>query len=539
MSAPALDRIQRVGSTKARIYTPPLEENCGPTGELAEEHSWGYDCIWFLENVCHWDLLPWQKWLYIHALEKGVDGKGFRYQIVVVLIARQNGKTKWLRGLGLWRLFMDKFGRPDPYWPAARLAVIAAQNLDYAESMLKEVVDEVRDNPLLSPELLNHRETNGKHKMMLTNRRNWRAATASRKGARSLSVDIAMLDELREHHTFDAWNAITPTTTARPYSQIIACSNAGDGRSEVLRSQRDACTRRIKTGETRDTRTGYFEWSVPMDVDPHDPAYWYLANPSMGQLNDFTVDDLRGFLEAMEFRNMPGFQTEHLCQWVDALEPGVIPAQHWAETVDPDSRRAEGATLSCAVDVNYNRTRAYVVVAAKRADGNVHMEVVAAAAGTDWLIPWFLDRDENNDPRKKKFKYIAMQKTGAPVSGLIQEFKEAGIDVTEVNTGVELQAAFSTLYDGIVEHGIYHRPASLLDRAASSAVSRNSGEAMVFDRRNSPVDAAPLVACSLAVWLEINPPGIKVPTVHEWPDENVIDTWQKEADEMWGKDGGW
>lgn len=814
----ALDRIERIGSTKARVYTPPLEEHCGPTGELTEEWSWGYDCIEFLEQVCGWHLLAWQRWLYIHALEKGAGQKGFRFKILVIMVARQNGKTKWLRGLGLWRLFMDKFGRASGDWPAARMAVIAAQNLDYAESMLKEVVDEVRDNPLLSPELLNHRETNGKHRMILTNRRNWRAATASRKGARSLSVDIAMLDELREHTTWDAWRAIVPTTTTRPYSQVVCASNAGDVRSEVLRAQRDACVRRIKNRETSETSMGFFEWSVPMEVDPHDPAYWYMANPSMGLLNDFTIDDLRGYLEAMEFRDMAGFQTEHLaldvetpvlttggwvtmgslrvgdqvfhpyghpvdvirttevfddrtcyevvttdgrhvvadadhrwmvkdrrsnrgwetlttqqlldrgvtrdrsggryayrlpnqatiiskpvdlpldpyvlgawlgdgtaskpeitcvwknkhvpdaylvagteqrlallqglmdtdgsidhanrvrfcntnkqmaesvlylarslgqratlvsshgdtaymvsftasgiqpfrlprkaalvhesfsrsgertaisiksitavparltrcitvdspdslflagsgliptqnCQWVDALEPGIMPAEHWAETIDVNSRPLDDTPVVAAVDLNYMRTRGYIAVAARRADGNVHVEVVQADRGTDWIVPWFLATADGHDkPRVEEFTHIVIQKTGAPISGMIDEFTEAGIDVVEINSGVELAAAFGTLYDGICEHVIYHRPAAVLDRAAASAVARNSGESLVFDRRNSPVDASPLIACSLAAHIEANPPEVGNPTVHQWPDEDVIEQWQKEADELW------
>lgn len=529
-----LDRIERIGSTKARLFTPPLPEHCGPTGELTEEWSWGYDCIWFLEKVCGWHLLPWQKWLYIQALEKGPDQQGFRFKILVILVARQNGKTKWLKGLGLWRLFMDKFGRAAGDWPGARQAVIAAQNLDYAESMLKEVVDEVRDNGLLRPELINHKETNGKHRMLLTNRRIWRAATASRRGARSLSVDIAMLDELREHTTWDAWRAIVPTTTTRSFSQVVCASNAGDQRSEVLRAQRDACVRRIKNGETDITQMGFYEWSVPMEVDPHDPAYWYQANPAMGMLNDFTLDDLRGYLEAMEFRDMPGFQTEHLCQWVDAMEPGVMPAEHWAETMDHSSRRAADAPVVAAIDINYNRTRGYVAVAARRPDGNVHIEIVAAAPGTDWIIPWFLGSAEpHRPPRKSEYTHIVVQKTGAPISGMIEEFTEAKIDVIEVNTGVELAGAFGTLYDGICEHIIYHRPALVLDRAAASAVARNSGDQMVFDRRNSPVDASPLIACSLAAYIEANPPEYIVPTIHPWPDEDEIEEWQAEADKMW------
>lgn len=514
------EEIRTIGSTKARVYTPPLPEHCGPTGELLPEWSWGYDCIDFLENVCKWKLLPWQKWAYINALEKGADGTGFRYQIVVVMVARQNGKSQWLRGLGLWRLFLNKFGRSSPHCPAARLALIAAQNLSYSEGLLREVVDEVRDNPLLRKELVNHRETNGQHRLILTNRRYWRAATASRKGARSLSVDLAELDELREHTTWDAWNAIVPTTTARPYAQVVCASNAGDQRSEVLRSLKDSCTRRILTKDTEKTRTGYFEWSVPPDVDPRDESYWYMANPSMGLLNDFTIDDLRGFLEAMEYRNLPGFQTENLCMWVDSLEPGILPAEHWEMTLDPDSRRAPDAPVYACVDVNYDRTRSYVAIAAKRPDNRIHFEVVAAARGTDWLAPWFAER-------KGKFEAVGVQKVGAPASVLIPELEEVGAPIVPIAQGIEMQSVSGQFYDAIVQHQAMHRPALVLDRAAASTVGRTNGDAFVFDRRNSPVDAAPLVAAAGAVWLLQNPPKTVVPTVHTWPDEEEIAQWEK------------
>jgi len=530
MTAAFVDEvIPAQGSTTPRIYTKPLDVNC--TGQVDDEEcicgcglnpdtSWGFDCIDFLLNVCHWQLMPWQEWLYVHALEKQTDGTGFRFQILVILVARQNGKSRWLKGLGLWRLFLSRYGRVDAHCPGARLAVIAAQNLDYAENMLKEVVDEIRDNPLLCRELINHRVTNGKHRAILTNRRYWRAATASRKGARSLSVDIAMLDELREHTTWDAWNAIVPTTTVRRYSQVVCTSNAGDSRSEVLRAARDGAMRRVLTGETENTRIGLFEWSVPMEEDPKDPAFWHMANPSMGLLNDFSLDDLRGYLEAMEYRNLAGFQTEHLCQWVDSLQPGILPAEHWAETIDPTSRRDESAPVFAALDVNYDRTRSYVCIAGRRADGNLHIEIAVAASGTDWVVEYLAER-------KKKFKAVAVQKTGAPVSGMIDDIKRAGVKVVEWGPSNEIAGACAMLYDQITEHRIFHRPAGALDRAAASGVARNVSEGWVFDRRNSPVDVSPLIACAAAAWLEHKRPG--TPTVHEWPDEDVIRQWEEEG----------
>ncbi|QIS20597.1 hypothetical protein [Nocardia terpenica] len=44
-----------------------------------------------------------------------------------------------------------------------------------------------------------------------------------------------LLDELREHQSWDAWGASTKTTLARPHAQVWGFSNAGDSLSVVLR----------------------------------------------------------------------------------------------------------------------------------------------------------------------------------------------------------------------------------------------------------------------------------------------------------------
>lgn len=462
------------GSTEARLFTPPLRE-------LTPETSWGFECIDFIENVLGWSLLPYQKWLYIHALEKTLDGKGFRFQTLVILISRQNGKTQWLKGLGLWRLYVD----------GAKQVLISAQNLEFAETTLSEAVEEVKNNRLLKAEFEKFSQTNGKYKLVLDGGREWRAAVSTRKGGRSLSVDLALLDELREHQNWLAWNAIVPTTTARPRSLVVAASNAGDATSVVLRSLRDGCINRIITGATADTRTGLFEWSAPDDADPLDPAHWGMANPAMGYL--FEPETLSGRAEAM-FDNMAGFKTEHLCQWVDALEAGIIPAEDWIATTDPDSRRAEGSTVWASVDINFARTKGYVAIAAKRDDDKVHIEVVAAERGTEWVVPWF-------EERRDRFAGVVIQARGAPASVLIEPLREAGIEVLELG-GSDLTKAYGYSFDLITERKLLHRPSPVLDAAAESAKARIIGDSWVIDRKNSPIDASPLVACFQAVWGE-------------------------------------
>lgn len=469
LAAPALK-----GATEPRLYTPPLRE-------LTPETSWGFECIDFLEKVLGWELLPYQKWLYIHALEKSLDGVGYRFQTLVITISRQNGKTLWLKGLGLWRLYVD----------GAKQVLISAQNLEFAETTLSEAVDEVKKNKILSSEFQRFSQTNGKFRMVLDGGREWRAAVATRKGGRSLSVDLAMLDELREHQNWLAWNAIVPTTTARPRSLVVAASNAGDATSVVLRSLRDGCVTRILTGKTEDTRTGLFEWSAPDDVDPLDSQYWPLANPAMGYL--FDEGTLSARAEAM-FDNMAGFKTEHLCQWVDALDPGIIPAEHWSATSDEESKRSEGSPVWASVDVNFARTKGYVAIAARRDDGRLHIEVVAAERGTDWIVPWLTER-------KARFEGVVVQARGAPASGLIDPLKEAGIEVLELG-GADLTKAYGYMFDLICEHKIAHRPSPVLDAAAEAAKAKIIGDSWVIDRKNSTVDSSPLVACFQAAWGE-------------------------------------
>ena len=804
------------GSTEARLFTPPLRE-------LTPDTSWGFECIDFIENVLGWELLPYQKWLYIHALEKSLDGKGFRFQTLVILISRQNGKTLWLKGLGLWRLYVD----------GAKQVLISAQNLEFAETTLSEAVDEVKNNRLLKAEFEKFSQTNGKYKLCLAGGREWRAAVSTRKGGRSLSVDLALLDELREHQNWLAWNAIVPTTTARPRSLVVAASNAGDATSVVLRSLRDGCINRIVTGATRETRTGLFEWSAPDEADPLDQKFWALANPAMGYL--FEPETLSGRAEAM-FDNMAGFKTEHLaldiatpiltprgwttmadikvgdevyhpdghpivvtgttdvfserpcyevettdgrrliadedhrwmvndrrsnrgwetvttgelvrrgternktggrfayrlprqqaiiskpvdlpidpyvlgawlgdgtagkseitcidsesdelirhlgvnitssrrignarriqfritpgksrdgfparcrdlgiwtskripdiyliagaeqrlallqglcdtdgsidtngrvrycstnkemaeqvlylarslgwratlregeskyggkvfgaayyvswthdanepspfrlqrkrdrintrpsragerttvsirsitpvtsrptrcimvdspdslwlagrdlvptanCQWVDALEAGIIPAEDWIATTDPGSKRAEGSTVWASVDINFGRTKGYIAIAAKRDDDKMHVEVVAAERGTEWIVPWF-------EERKDRFAGVVIQARGAPASVLIDPLREAGIEVLELG-GSELTKCYGYSFDLITERKLFHRPSPVLDAAAESAKARIIGDSWVIDRKNSPIDASPLVACFQAVWGE-------------------------------------
>lgn len=489
-----------------------------------------------------WTLLPYQSWLYVHALEKDELGEGFRFRTLIMLIARQNGKTQWLKGLGLWKLFLD----------GAKEVLVTAQNLDLATKTLAEAAADVKACSITRRELPargGYRTTNGQTRLVLRSindirkrrgeeplpgleadkPRHWRTTPATSAGGRSLSVDLAMLDELRMHHTWDAWNAITPTTKARPRSLVVGASNAGDARSIVLRSLRDGAIAKIKVQQTETTQVGLFEWSIPDDVDFRDPQYWPMANPALGFLPGHTERDMHGVLEEHE-DNIAGFQTEYCCMWVDALEPGILPAKEWKDSTDKKSRRAAGADVWASLDINFERTKSYIGVSAERGDGRWHNELIAAARGTDWTLSWFLDpkrlvEDEDGPITldgtryRSRFVGIVIQARGAPASGFIETLRDAGLPVIELG-GADLTKAYGDYLDKLNEDRIRHRGGPALDEAAAVAQAKTIGDAWVMDRKKN--DCSAVICVVQATWAASKPPEPVLVSAYETEGLTVV-----------------
>ncbi|AYN58760.1 terminase [Arthrobacter phage Polka] len=525
-----------LGHEVPRIYTPPLRK-------LTPRTSAGFACITFAEEVLGLELFPWQKWFLIHALELLPDDT-FRFRTVVLLVARQNGKSTLAQVLALFFMYLR----------GARLVIGTAQNLDIAEEVWAGAVEIAEECEELADEIKKVNQTNGKKSLDLKTGERYKVQTASRRGGRGLSGDLILLDELREHQSWDAWGAITKTTMARAMALILALSNAGDASSIVLRYLRKMAHASLgdpdginsdglnvqllvevpedleeQLEELEDDSLGIFEWSAPPGCSLDDRDGWAAANPSLG----YSITE-RAIASARKTDPEWVFRTEVLCQWNDGVTEGPFPSGSWEAGTDVRSEIPGPAPVTYCVDTEHDRSRSFISAAGRRADGDVHVEVIASRYGLGWVVDWFKSRASETRPMR-----VVVQERGAPVTALIEDLEEIPFLTVVKWGGPDLGVACGKFYDGVRAHvwvpdpeageteadrpvRIWHLPQPVLDLAAGTAVTKPLGDAWAWNRQGSPYGAAPLMAVSGAAWDVLQPVALVAESAYESGDLMVV-----------------
>lgn len=364
-----------LGSTTPRLFTPPLITGppgpCGCGCALSPDTSDGFDVDEWARHVLYRPLDPWQRFLVIHGLELLPDGRP-RFRTVLVLVARQNGKTETPVILSAFWQFVDQ----------VELVMGTSTKLEYAKESWMKVVKLVERTPALTGERPKRwtRRTNGEQESWSSAGARYKIAAANEDGVRSMTPRRLIMDELRQHHTYAAWDACVPAGNAVSDFQAWCLSNAGSDTSIVLNEVRDDCLAFIDNGEG-DHRAGLFEWSAPADADPLDPSALAQANPNLGRRIE--LDTLIGQArKAVRLGGdaLAGFKTEVMCVRVRKLNPALDPAA-WERCLAVGDLAADRSRVALCIDLAPDGEHATLAAAAVLADGRVRVEVVKAWEG--------------------------------------------------------------------------------------------------------------------------------------------------------------
>jgi|WetSurSiteA1Bulk_404760.scaffolds.fasta_scaffold11900_1 hypothetical protein len=469
-----------LGSVMPRLWTPPLRDLDEPGASVGPLQA---D---FARDVLRTPFDLWQEWLTLHAGELLPDGRP-RFWLILVLVARQNGKTHVPATLA-------------PYWSLVDnvpMILGTSTQLAYAkESWLKavrmmELAARAPGDPLYGVIPGRRREwvrqANGEAGWFLGNPSEpwqYRIGAANEEGGRSLTIDRLTLDELRQHHDRSAWNASVPATEAVPDAQVWALSNAGDDRSTVLNAERAAALRTIETGEG-DSRVGIFEWSAPEDADPTDPEALAMANPQFGMRMD--ADRMLGKARTAVAEGgemLTGFRTESMCIRVKVLDPAIEPGS-WGRCLDPGSLADLRSRLALVIDVSQDGGHVTAYAAALLDDGRVRVDPAGAWEGrgcvdaAERALPGLLDK-----VRPRVLGWLP----GGPGAVLATRLKDRrqsgwpppGLRVEEIRA--EVPAVCMGFEAKVTAGQVAHSGDPLLDAHVAMAERLHRGDVWVFAR---------------------------------------------------------
>jgi phage terminase large subunit-like protein len=489
-----------LGATVPRLWTPPLRD-------LTPDTSYGYDVIDFARDVLETPLDPWEEWAVIHAGELLPDGRP-RFRTVLIIVARQNGKTLLAKVLILYWLFLE----------LVPLVLGTSTDRSYAKRTWADICEQAKGNEWLARRLgpKAERLTIGEETLTTLDGAEYTFAANNRRAGRSMTLHRWVCDELREHSTWDAWNAATNAMNAVPTAQTVCITNMGDDTSIVLDSLRDSAMQYIETGEG-DPRLGLLEWSAPPGADPTDLDALAQANPNLGRRVD--PDALLGAaLRAKRAGGLEltGFRTEVMCQRVHQLDPAIDP-DAWTAcgTGEPLDLAAHRRQVALCLDVALDGSHASLIAAAV-VDGLVHVEVVERWAGYGCTKQL---RDELPAiVAKVKPRAVGWYPAGpaAAVAADLAARPRAGwpprrVELAEIRG--DTTATTMGLAEQVIARSIRHPNDPMLDAHIAATTRLWRSDAWVFTRRGAgPIDGAYALAGAvhLARTLPPAPPPLAV-----------------------------
>jgi hypothetical protein len=438
---------------------------------------------------------PEQELVLMGSLGVRADGR-WQTRETGVNMPRQNGKGEILIARELFGLF--ELGE--------RLVIHTAHEFKTSAEHFNRLEAVVRDCPELhalvhrrpSGQLDGYRYSHGEESITLQDGARIEFKTRTKSGMRGFAgVDLLVLDEamIISDAAHSSAMPIIRASKAERGSQLWYTGSAVD--QEIHEHGLVWARVRERGIAGGDEALAYFEWSVdaehPDDVSDEmamDVALWRRVFCAIAR-GRVLEEHMEWERRAMSRRS---FAVELLGAGdypaTDGSADVLIDSAAWADVLDEESVLADPICL--AFDVSPDR-RTSIVAAGLNEEGRMHVEVVAAGAGTGWVAGRMESLYEKHD-------VVDVVCDGyGPSAAIAKRVDDAGITVRRLDAG-EYGKACGLFVDGVGEKTLRHIGQQELDVAVRGARPRPLVDRWAWSRTKSTVDISPLVAATLAVW---------------------------------------
>ena len=411
----------------------------------------------------------------------------FQKRTCVYSVARKNGKSALMTGLGLWFLLTGDDGG-EVYSIAAekeqaRITFADARKIIEREPELAGMCNIYRD-------VIEVPSTGSI----------WRVLSAEAYSKEGLSPTAVLADELHAFQNREMWDVMQLAMASRRQPMMLATTTCGvksdSTGQDSTAYQLYQYGQRVARGEIEDSSFYMAWWEAPLDADHRSEETWMLANPGYGDLNS-KVD-----FESMVKRTPePEFRTKRCNQWVSSKN-AWLPAGVW-ETLQADVEVPLDAEIMLGVDGSFNGdTTAIVgVTVPKTAEDKPHVFLVSAWEkqpndSDDWRVDTIEVEETirifcSQHPNVKEIAFDPFRWQRS-----MQVLMDHGLPIVEYpSTSVRrMVPATQKVFDAVTEGTLTHDGNPLLARHIDNCVLKidNAGARIVKESRasNRRIDAA-------------------------------------------------
>jgi phage terminase large subunit-like protein len=432
------------------------------------------------------ELRPWQEQLLTETLALDENGL-FRTRTALYGLARKNGKSALMTGLGLWFLFNGDEGG-EVYSCAAekdqaRITFGDARKIIEREPELAAMCNIYRD-------VIEVPSTGSI----------WRVLSAEAYSKEGLNASAVIFDEVHALPNRDLWDVMQLSMASRRQPIMLATTTCGvkadSTGQDSTAYQLYQYGQKVARGEVDDP-SFYMAWWQADEGDDHRlEDTWIKANPGYGDLN--SKDD---FVSMVKRTPEAEFRTKRCNQWVSSQNTW-LPAGVW-DSLQEDVPIPDDVEVVLGVDGSFSGdTTAIVAVSVpKTHEDKPHVWLVQAwEKQPDDLDDWRVDTLEveqtlidfakkHRNLREIAFDPFRWQRTMAVLQDL-------GLPIVEYNSTSARRMIPSTqkVFDSVTEATLTHDGNPLLARHIDNCVLKidNMGARIVKESRNSPrkIDAA-------------------------------------------------
>ena len=259
--------------------------------------------IEFIEKFCKHTKSPfngqpfllelWEKALLECAYGFKMADTGLRrFNEVILLIARKNGKTTFIAGIDLAEFFLSRGGTD----------IVCASNTNDQASILFEEINNMREQ---SKALRNEKRSKKNIFYIYSpkNKNKIKKLSAQSRNKDGYNIEVGCIDEVHEMTDSKVYDAIKQSQSTKKEPLIFIITTEGTTVDGFLDTKLEYCRKMIK-GDIKDIRI--LPWLYTQDnIDEifTDPTSWTKSNPSLGNIK------LRSYLEDMMVKSQNDLST--------------------------------------------------------------------------------------------------------------------------------------------------------------------------------------------------------------------------------------